>query len=103
MRAHRLALGPRRAFAPATVEFRQHGRVGDGRGIDVADARLFHLVPPGASVMRLPYYWLARRSTPSPLGALPATIVTCVILTIREEKALMEKMKVDRRKFLAGV
>src|SRR5262245_12522106 len=48
----------------------------------------------------------------SPLGAPPATIVTCVILSIRDEvaatrgrqrKALMETMKVDRRKFLAGV
>src|SRR5712691_8900139 len=46
MGAHRLALRPRRALAPAAVKLGQHGRIRDGRRIDVADARLAHLLLP---------------------------------------------------------
>src|SRR5262249_45927825 len=42
MRPDGLALRPRRALACAPVELRQHGGVGHGGGIDVADARLGH-------------------------------------------------------------
>src|SRR5215510_16565337 len=42
MGAHRLAFRPRRAFAGAAIELGQHGRVGDVRRVDVADARLVH-------------------------------------------------------------
>jgi hypothetical protein len=40
--ADRLAFRPRRAFAPAAIELGQHRRVGDGGGINIADARLRH-------------------------------------------------------------
>src|SRR5262249_16878515 len=69
MRAPGLAFGPRRTFAPAAVEFRQHVRILDGRGIDVADARLSHFVPPDA--MRFPYSSPAGQSTLAPLARRP--------------------------------
>src|SRR5215216_981092 len=42
MGAYRLAFRPGRAFAGATLELFQHGRIGDGRRVDVADAWLVH-------------------------------------------------------------